>query len=72
MEQFKDPVTGADLGMPVADKAGKQKLDKWGLPVLAMDIEYKENEKKMRKDMMADAIEMLDCNRCKRCKRPRW
>ncbi len=59
-EQFKDPITGKDLGMrPVADKSGKQRLDKWGLPVLAIDVEYKENEKKMRKDMMNDAIEML-------------
>jgi choline dehydrogenase-like flavoprotein len=38
----------------------KTKKDKWGLNVLAMDIEYKENEKKMRKDMLADAIEMLE------------
>ena len=38
----------------------KQKKDKWGLNVLAMDIEYKDNEKKMRKDMLADAIEMLE------------
>ena len=60
MEAFKDPITGKDLGMrPVADKAGKQRLDKWGLNVLAIDVEYKENEKKMRKDMLADAIEML-------------
>jgi choline dehydrogenase-like flavoprotein len=60
MEQFNDPLTGKDLGMrPVADKAGKQKLDKWGLPVLAFDVEYKENEKKMRVDMKNDAIEML-------------
>src|SRR5690606_19470145 len=26
--------------------------DKWGLPVLAMDVEIRENEKAMRKDMM--------------------
>jgi choline dehydrogenase-like flavoprotein len=38
----------------------KTRKDKWGLNVLAMDIEYKENEKKMRKDMLADAIEMLE------------
>jgi choline dehydrogenase-like flavoprotein len=38
----------------------KNKKDKWGLNVLAMDIEYKENEKKMRKDMKQDAIEMLE------------
>jgi len=61
MEQFNDPVTGKDLGMrPVPDKNGKQRVDKWGLPVLAMDVEYKENEKKMRKDMLSDAIEMLE------------
>ena len=33
--------------------------DKWGLPVLAMDAELKENEKKMRKDMASEAAEML-------------
>ena len=38
----------------------KDKKDKWGLPVLAMDCEIKENEKKMRKDMMEDAKEMLE------------
>ncbi len=37
----------------------KTKKDKWGMNVLAMDIEYKENEKKMRVDMKNDAIEML-------------
>lgn len=37
----------------------KEKKDKWGLPVLAIDCEIKENEKKMRKDMMEDAIEMF-------------
>ena len=34
--------------------------DKWGLPVLAMDCELKENEIKMRADMMDDAAEMLE------------
>ena len=34
--------------------------DKWGLPVLSIDAEIKENEKKMRKDMVADAVEMLE------------
>jgi choline dehydrogenase-like flavoprotein len=38
----------------------KSVKDKWGLNVLAMDIEYKENEKNMRKDMLEDAKEMLD------------
>jgi choline dehydrogenase-like flavoprotein len=37
----------------------KTKKDKWGLPVLAIDCEIKENEKKMRKDMVNDAVEML-------------
>ena len=38
----------------------KSKKDKWGLPVLVMDVEIKDNEKKMRKDMMQDAKEMLE------------
>jgi choline dehydrogenase-like flavoprotein len=38
----------------------KNVKDKWGLPVLAMDCEIKENEKKMRKDMAADGVEMLE------------
>ena len=37
----------------------KTKKDKWGLNVLAMDVEYKENERKMRVDMKNDAMEML-------------
>ncbi|MDP4128619.1 MAG: GMC family oxidoreductase [Bacteroidota bacterium] len=37
----------------------KTRKDKWGLNVLAMDIEYKENEVRMRKDMQNDAVEML-------------
>ena len=39
---------------------GKQKLDKWGLSVLAIDCELKDNEKKMRVDMLNDAKEMLE------------
>jgi choline dehydrogenase-like flavoprotein len=34
--------------------------DKWGLNVLAIDAEIKDNEKRMRVDMMADAKEMLE------------
>lgn len=37
----------------------KTKKDKWGLNVLAIDCELKDNEKKMRKDILNDAIEML-------------
>ncbi|MES3034414.1 MAG: GMC family oxidoreductase [Gemmatimonadota bacterium] len=35
------------------------KKDKWGLPVLNMDVAIGENEMKMRKDMTADMAEML-------------
>ena len=38
----------------------KTKKDKWGLNVLAFDVELKENEKKMRIDMINDAKEMLE------------
>ncbi|MBC7758125.1 MAG: GMC family oxidoreductase [Phormidesmis sp. FL-bin-119] len=38
----------------------KTKKDKWGLNVLAIDAEIKDNEIKMRKDMMSDAKEMLE------------
>ena len=34
--------------------------DKWGLPVLVMDGEIRENERKMRQDMKNDAAEMLE------------
>ena len=37
----------------------KTKKDKWGLPVLAFDVEIKDNERKMRVDMANDAVEML-------------
>ncbi|MET0242334.1 MAG: GMC family oxidoreductase [Flavitalea sp.] len=37
----------------------KTKKDKWGLPVLAIDCEIKDNEKKMRVDMQQDAKDML-------------
>mgnify|MGYP000432586028 CR=1 FL=1 len=36
------------------------KKDKWGLPVLAIDAEIKENEVKMRADMKQDAVDMLE------------
>jgi choline dehydrogenase-like flavoprotein len=40
----------------------KNVKDKWGLPVLDMDVEIKENEKKMRVDMMNDMKEMLEAS----------
>jgi len=44
------------------------KKDKWGLPVLNIDCEFRENEKKMRQDMMNDAAEMLEAAGCKNVK----
>jgi len=38
----------------------KDKKDKWGLPTIDIDCEFKENEKAMRKDMMNSAAEMLE------------
>jgi len=38
----------------------KNVKDKWGLPVLSMDMEIKENEHKMRKDMTEEMKEMLE------------
>ena len=34
--------------------------DKWGLPVLAIDASIRENEQKMREDMMNDGAEILE------------
>jgi len=38
----------------------KTKKDKWGLNVLAIDAEWRDNERKMRIDMQNDAKEMLE------------
>lgn len=38
----------------------KSRTDKWGLPLLAIDCAVGENERAMRKDMMADCAEMLE------------
>jgi choline dehydrogenase-like flavoprotein len=40
----------------------KTKKDKWGQHVLAIDCALQENEFRMRKDMMADAAEMLEAS----------
>ena len=34
--------------------------DKWGQPTLAIDCEYKENEKALNRQIRQDAVEMLD------------
>jgi choline dehydrogenase-like flavoprotein len=44
----------------------KTKRDKWGQYVLAIDCELKENEQKMRLDMMTDAAEMLEASGAKK------
>ena len=36
------------------------KLDDWGLPTITFDAEWKENELRMRKDMIQQAAEMLE------------
>ena len=36
------------------------KKDKWGLPVLSMDAELKENELKMRKDILKELVVMFE------------
>lgn len=34
--------------------------DKWGLPVLSIDVELKQNEFDMRRDMVQDAVDLLE------------
>jgi choline dehydrogenase-like flavoprotein len=56
-------MTGFGEMLPYEDNRitlDKSKKDKWGQFVLAIDCEIKENEKKMRKDMINDAAEMLE------------
>ena len=38
----------------------EEKRDKWGLPTVTFDCEFKENEKIMRKDMAIAGAEMLE------------
>jgi len=46
----------------------KTKKDKWGLNILAIDCELKQNELNMRKDMLNDGIEMLEASGVKNVK----
>ncbi|MGK2862412.1 MAG: GMC oxidoreductase [Chitinophagaceae bacterium] len=46
----------------------KSKKDKWGLNILAIDVELRENEKKMRIDMQNDAKEILESGGVKNVK----
>lgn len=43
----------------------KDKKDKWGLPLVDIDAEWKANELAMRKDMMNSAAEILEKAGCK-------
>ncbi|GEP98350.1 GMC oxidoreductase [Chitinophaga cymbidii] len=48
--------------LPYADNRvtlDKNRLDKWGIPMVKIRFELGENEKNMRKDMQASAVEML-------------
>jgi choline dehydrogenase-like flavoprotein len=61
--QWTMGITGFGETLPYHDNKitlDKGSKDKWGLPILAIDAEIKENERKMRIDMMADAKEMLE------------
>jgi choline dehydrogenase-like flavoprotein len=56
-------ITGFGEMLPYAENRvtlDKTKKDKWGQHVLSIDCELKDNEKRMRKDMMNDAAEMLE------------
>ncbi len=56
-------LTGFGETLPYHDNRvtlDKTKKDKWGLPVLAMDAHIRDNEQKMRIDMMQDAQEMME------------
>ncbi|TMM58729.1 GMC family oxidoreductase [Maribacter algarum] len=41
-------------------RLSKDKKDKWGLPLLDFDVAYKDNEMKMRKDMVNEAIAIFE------------
>ena len=56
-------MTGFGEVLPYHDNRvtiNRDKKDKYGLPVLEFDTEFKENEYRMRKHMMNDAAEMLE------------
>lgn len=68
-EQLQQPggwrmgIMGFAEMLPYSDNRiylNKEVLDKWGLPTLTMDVEIKENERLMRKDMQTAAAEMLE------------
>lgn len=61
--QWTIGMTGFGEILPYHDnriRLNREKRDKWGLPVLAIDSTIRENETKMRQDMINDAAEMLE------------
>jgi choline dehydrogenase-like flavoprotein len=73
-EELREPgpwtigMTGFGEILPYHDNRitlDRSTTDAWGLPVLAMDCEIKENEQRMRVDMMNDAAEMLEAAGCR-------
>tara|TARA_B100002019_G_scaffold285694_1_gene295055 strand:+ start:544 stop:2238 length:1695 start_codon:yes stop_codon:yes gene_type:complete len=38
----------------------EEKVDEWGIPLIEIDAEYKENERTMERDMVQTAMEMMD------------
>jgi choline dehydrogenase-like flavoprotein len=60
---WKFGITGFGECLPYSENRvsiNKDKKDIHGMPTLNIDAEWKENEKVMRKDMMAAAAEMLE------------
>jgi choline dehydrogenase-like flavoprotein len=64
-------MTGFGEILPYHDnriRLNREKRDKWGLPVLAIDCTIRENETRMRRDMISDAAEMLEAAGVKKIK----
>ncbi len=61
--QWTIGITGFGEILPYHDNRivlNRAKRDKWGLPVLTTDCVIRDNEKRMRRDMMHDGAEMLE------------
>lgn len=61
--QWTIGLTGFGEILPYHDNRivlNRDKRDKWGLPVLTTVCEIRDNEKRMRRDMMHDGAEMLE------------
>ncbi len=68
-EQFTEPgawnmwMTGMGECLPYYENKvtlSTDKKDKWGMPLVQIDCEYKENEKAMLKDILTSGAEMLE------------